>query len=555
MDKTDNIGLLRNLSALVDFSNLINSSLDINFILNNILLTCMGKFHTTKGLIVLFDREGKPYINLSKGFLNAPEIPEDLNTNDEALDNFIQTCQFSIRKEINSTTGAIGVIFLGRKLTGKEYDKTDLEFLSTIINIGATAIENSLTVEELKRVNRELDSKVNQLSSLFDLSKEFSGLLKIETIGKLLAFSLIGQMTVSEFAIVICSGEKYRILETKYDRNKIALFLDKCDAGKINTVITKGQFTEELTPLTELGVELIAPMQIKGETKGLIMLGERKNRKKYEQTDIEFISSLGSIAIISIENALLFETALEKQRMEKDLETARTIQKNLLPKSIPKFDTIEIAAYNESAKIVGGDYFDVIKLDEDNVLIAIADVSGKGVPASLLMANLQAFLKTICKMKLPLDKATNLINDLIAENTTMGNYVTFFWSVFNTESKELTYVNAGHNPPFLIRDGKITKLKKGGMIIGFLPTTIPYESETVKLQKGDYLILYTDGITEAMDKDNKEFTDEKFEKLVCSLNEESPYEAMKIIKKSIDEHVKGAEQSDDLTYIVAKVLK
>jgi sigma-B regulation protein RsbU (phosphoserine phosphatase) len=127
--------------------------------------------------------------------------------------------------------------------------------------------------------------------------------------------------------------------------------------------------------------------------------------------------------------------------------------------------------------------------------------------------------------------------------------------VFNTESKELTYVNAGHNPPFLIRDGKITKLKKGGMIIGFLPTTIPYESETVKLQKGDYLILYTDGITEAMDKDNKEFTDEKFEKLVCSLNEESPYEAMKIIKKSIDEHVKGAEQSDDLTYIVAKVLK
>jgi sigma-B regulation protein RsbU (phosphoserine phosphatase) len=307
--------------------------------------------------------------------------------------------------------------------------------------------------------------------------------------------------------------------------------------------------------LSDLGVELIVPMQIKGETKGLIMLGERKNRKGYEQTDIEFILSLGSIAIISIENALLFETALEKQRMEKDLETARTIQKNLLPKSIPKFDTIEIEAYNESAKIVGGDYYDIIQLDESNVLIAIADVSGKGVPASLLMANLQAFLKTICKMKLPLDEATNLINDLIAENTTMGNYVTFFWSVFNTESKELTYVNAGHNPPFLVRNGKITKLKKGGMIIGFLPTEIPYESETVKLQKGDFLILYTDGITEAMDKDSKEYTDERFEELVCRLKDESPYEAMKIIKRSIDEHVKGAEQSDDLTYIVAKVLK
>ncbi len=555
MDRTDNIGLLRNLSALVDFSNLINSSLDINFILNNILLTCMGKFHTTRAMVVLFDREGMPYINLTKGFINAPEIPEKLNSNDETLDNFMQNCQFAIRKEINSATGTIGLIFLGKKLSGEGYNKTDIEFLGTIINIGATAIENSLTVEELKRVNRELDSKVNQLSSLFDLSKEFSGLLKIETIGKLLAFSLIGQMTVSEFAIVICSGKKYQILETKFDKNKITAFLNNCDAKKINNVIVGRQFKDELTLLNELGVELIVPMQIKGETKGLIMLGERKNRKKYEQTDIEFISSLGSIAIISIENVLLFETALEKQRMEKDLETARTIQKNLLPKYIPKFDTIEIAAFNESAKIVGGDYYDIIQLDNENLLIAIADVSGKGVPASLLMANLQAFIKTICKMKLPLDRATNLINDLIAENTTMGDYVTFFWSVFNMKSKELTYVNAGHNPPFLIREGKINKLKKGGMIIGFLPTTIPYESETIKLQKGDFLILYTDGITEAMDRNNNEYTDEKFENLVAQLKEESPYDAMRIIKESVDNHTKDAEQSDDLTYIVAKVIK
>jgi sigma-B regulation protein RsbU (phosphoserine phosphatase) len=294
-------------------------------------------------------------------------------------------------------------------------------------------------------------------------------------------------------------------------------------------------------------------MQIKNLTKGLIILGKRKNDLAFSKSDIEFVSSVGSLAIISIENARLFNETLEKQRLEKDLETARNIQKNLLPKKIPELSNLEIAAYNMSAKMVGGDYYDVVKLEEDKLLIAVADVSGKGVPAALLMANLQAFLKSICKQKLSLSEATNLMNDLVAENTTMGSFITFFWGILHNKEKKFTYVNAGHNPPLHVYKGKINKFKKGGMILGVLPTTIPYISETVQLESGDAVVLFTDGITEAMNKNGEEFSDEKLERIILERYNETPEQILNKIKASVEEFTLGAEQSDDITCLVLKV--
>ena len=170
--------------------------------------------------------------------------------------------------------------------------------------------------------------------------------------------------------------------------------------------------------------------------------------------------------------------------MEEELEIAREIQLNLLPSSIPKFNSFDIAGDNISSKQVGGDYYDIIKLDENNFYIAIADVSGKGVPAALLMANIQAFLKIICKQGMKIDEATGLINDLITENTSDGRFITFFWGIFDELNKNLTYVNAGHNPPLLIRDGKIIKLDKGGIILGVMKTFMSlYSLEEINFRR------------------------------------------------------------------------
>jgi len=225
----------------------------------------------------------------------------------------------------------------------------------------------------------------------------------------------------------------------------------------------------------------------------------------------------------------------------------------LLPKKIPTLSNYEIAAYNKSARMVGGDYFDIIKLDENRILFAIADVSGKGVPAALLMANIQAFLKSICKMNLSLDASTNLLNDLVAENTTMGSFITFFWGILDNQNKQLTYVNAGHNPPLLIRDNKIIKLKKGGMILGVMQTMIPYVSETIQLFENDSIILFTDGITEAMNLKWEEFSDERLETLALQHSHLNASDLLSVIRKNVEDFTLSAEQSDDITSMVIKV--
>lgn len=555
---TDHNATLRNFSALVDFSNLVNSSLDLNFALNNILLTCFGKFHTSKGLIALFNENGRLEIKSSKGLQKNiidkfPVIEIENFENNNSLFEFVNQNNFPVFQLIKSSEGIKGILLLGSRLTKKEYDNDDIEFLKTILNVGATAIENSLIVEKLKQVNRDLDSKVNQLSSLFDLSKEFSGILQIENVARLLVYSLIGQMLVSKFAIITCSDGSFKFIENRFEEVRLASALKDCYANNFNKPLLRENLYGELKILADIGVDLIVPMQIKNVTKGLIVLGKRKNDLTFSKSDVEFVSSVGSLAIISIENARLFNETLEKQRLEKDLETARNIQNNLLPKTIPRYSNIEIAAYNSSAKMVGGDYYDVVKLDNNRILIAIADVSGKGVPAALLMANLQAFLKSICKQNLPLAEATNLMNDLVAENTTMGSFITFFWALFENNEKRFTYVNAGHNPPLLVRNGKIDKLKKGGMILGVLPTTVPYLSETVQLESDDAIVLFTDGITEAMNKSGEEFTDERLERIVMSNYKNQCQTILDEIKINVGQFTLGAEQSDDITCLVIKV--
>ncbi len=559
MQLTDNIAALRNLSALVDFANLINSSLDLSFALNNILFTCFGKFQTTKGIILLTNDNKILELKAAKGFSQTaldkftPFETDTIATNESFL-IFIKENKLIFNYEIRSSNGLKGYIYLGERLSKKEYADEDYDFLKTIIHIGATAIDNSLIVTELKELNRELDAKVNQLSSLFDLSKEFGGILKVEMVGKLLLYSIIGQLLVSKYAVINYIGSSFNILENKFPKDKIVEILNTFNLHEINSVLQKDQIKEEFPAITELGVELIVPMQIKGVTKGLIMLGQRVAGHQFSKSDIEYVASVGGLAIIALENAILFSETLEKQKLEKDLETARNIQKNLLPKSMPKMKSFEIAAFNNSARQVGGDYYDLVRLSEEDILFAIGDVSGKGVPAALLMANLQAFLKSICKQRIPLGEASNLINDLVSENTSNGSFITFFWGILNDATRQMTYVNAGHNPPLLIRDNKILKLRTGGMILGVMTTLIPYNSETVELEKGDLLILFTDGITEAMNPDFVEFSDERLEELSLNMAGKSSVEILENIMNEVKIYINGAEQSDDITLIIIKVI-
>jgi len=558
MREDSNLKLKRNLTALVDFSRIINSSIDLQFILNNVLLTCLGKFLSTKGLIAL-NENGKIVVKNSKGLSSNTidkfpvlKAQEDC-LSDDRLKSFMESAKLKVVEKISSSDECIGLVCLGEKLNSTEYTEGDLDFLVTILNISATAIQNSIRINELQGVNRELDSRIQRLNALFELSKEFGLFSESTKVAKLLVFSIIGQFMVSKFAVVSMQNDEIQMLESKFDNDILTESLKSCECNQIKNSLSETEIEAKYSSIAKIGVRLVVPMQIQGKTKGLILLGERINKQPYTSTDVEFIYSVGSLAIISLENSRLFLEELEKQKMEEELDLAREIQQNLLPQSIPQFSNFDIAAVNMSSKQVGGDYYDVIALSENRFCIAIADVSGKGAPASLLMANIQAFLQVICRQEMHIAQSTGLINDLIFANTSDGRFITFFWCVINNEEKNLTYVNAGHNPPLLIRDGKIIKLQKGGIILGVIETMMPYASEDITLQKDDVIVLFTDGISEAMNKRGEEFSDDRLEKITLKLASECANDILDGIKNEVKNFTEGAPQSDDITMVVFKV--
>ncbi len=558
MTSSDGLRIKRNLNALVEFSKVVNSSLDLKFILNNILLTCMGKFFATKGAIAI-NKDGLLKIMISKGMPDGFEekfptitIKDAINKTGQ-LNKITNFGSFVCIESIQAIDKHIGTIFLGEKLNKIPYSNEDIQFLRTILNISATAIQNSMVINELKLVNRTLDTRINRLNSLFELSKEFGLFAESAKVAKLLVYSIIGQFMISKYAVLIIENDELKLIDSKFPESQLENYFMKINIEKFDTSIDGNQLKEKYNYLFELGVSLIVPMQIQGKTKGLILLSGRINKQPFTEADIEFIYSVGSLAIISLENRRLFKEELEKHKLEEELDLARDIQKNLLPREILQLNNFEISAENISSKQVGGDYFDVIPADNENCYIAIADVSGKGVPASLLMANLQAFLKSICRQRIDLVEGTSMINDLISENVTGGKFITFFWATINDKNKTISYVNAGHNPPLLVRNGKIIKLKKGGMILGVMPTKEPYLTETLQLERDDLLVLFTDGITEAMDKEQNEYSDERLESQVLSLRNKSAKEVLKSIQADVKIFTNGAVQSDDITLVVIKV--
>jgi sigma-B regulation protein RsbU (phosphoserine phosphatase) len=560
------------LGALFEFSGNINTTLDLKFILNHFLLTVMGKIISPRGIILIEKSPGIFAISTIKGLpesLIGQEVKIVKHPQKIAVVNeedgrkypwikFFKTngIQFLIPLVVREQT--LGFAGFSSLLPGKQLSKKEETYIKSLANITAAAIEKGLVVEELRQVNRRLDAKVQELNTLFELSKEFNVILDSDRLMKLLTFSLLGQVGTNKFFIALKTDGMMKIVQSRVGNDfdpDLGAYLATVSSSVIVHSIKSPKQKKMKSHLNDLGIRVLIPLQLHNETKGVIGVGDRMRKEPYSQTDIEFLSSLGNLAIISIENARLFREALEKQKMEDELLIAREIQKGLLPDKLPAIAGFASSAINISSKQVGGDYYDIIPISESKYVIAIGDVSGKGTPASLLMANLQATIRALVPLDLSLAELTKRVNDLICDNTGADRFITFFWGIIDTKDKSLNYVNAGHNPPYIFRaNGKIDRLDKGGIILGVMKAIIPYQEDWVKFDKNDVLLLFTDGVSEAMDKNNQEYGEDRLEKI----SKESlslPTDAiLSNIVNSVKEHSKDTTQSDDITMIVVKAV-
>lgn len=245
---------------------------------------------------------------------------------------------------------------------------------------------------------------------------------------------------------------------------------------------------------------------------GVIYVDRRSPTRFFTAQDLALFESFASHAALAIENARLFEEALEKRRMENEMEVAREIQQSLLPHEFPELSWASIYGYNQPARQVGGDYYDVALRDDGSLDFVVGDVSGKGVPASLVMSTLQSSFLAESSAQEDLAKVCERVNEFLFQRTTPERYATFFAARLQTDGT-LLYVNAGHNPPMRLRGGDVHRLTGGGLPLGLFKGR-SYELQRDKLEPGDLLLVFTDGVTEANDPAENEFGEERLLEVV-----------------------------------------
>jgi sigma-B regulation protein RsbU (phosphoserine phosphatase) len=255
------------------------------------------------------------------------------------------------------------------------------------------------------------------------------------------------------------------------------------------------------------------------------------------------------------------KTAAEKDRYRRELERqtyemeiAGGIQRSFLPESPPKIEGVELAALNSPAKEVGGDFYDFIPIPTDKWGLVIADVSGKGVPAALFMALSRTLVRANVTGNHTASEAIRGANDLIAEDDRSSMFVTLFYGVLDPRGRTLTYVNAGHNPPLMLRRDNIIMLEAKGIALGVMPN-IELEEKEISLRDGDIVVLYTDGVTEAINNREEQFGQERLIRLIeegCNLPAQ---ELIKRIQQEITAFSQGQPQFDDITLMVLKVIQ
>jgi sigma-B regulation protein RsbU (phosphoserine phosphatase) len=317
----------------------------------------------------------------------------------------------------------------------------------------------------------------------------------------------------------------------------------------------------ERAKLARLGSELLLPLSVRDKLLGFISLGPKRSEEPYSGSDVRLLKSVAAQTGLALENADLMrkisDEVAQRERLNREVEIAREVQERLFPQKLPAIEGLDYAGFCRPALGVGGDYYDFLALPRGHLGVAIGDVSGKGIAAALMMASLQASLRgEATRAPENLAAAVGNVNRLVYEASAENRYATFFYGQYDPARRHFDYVNAGHNPPMVLRSvngtWEVTRLETGGTVVGLLET-FPYEQGRVCLRPGDVVIAFTDGISEAMNPMDEEWGEERLMAAVERCNITRAQDILEHIFRQADSFVAGAKQHDDMTLVVLRI--
>jgi sigma-B regulation protein RsbU (phosphoserine phosphatase) len=414
----------------------------------------------------------------------------------------------------------------------------------------------------------------DKLRLLLDITKKISRSLNVEevlalvmdTLDSLLPYDAAGIYIIRRDPHISDGGTQTLFFHAEavrgYDIDELMELRLRAGEGIIGHVAATGETvivpdvnkdSRYVNARLETRSEMVAPIFSNDEVIGVFDL-ESDQVDAYNEDDMQFLQLLASQVAIIVEKAMLHDQVVEKKRLEAQLEVARQVQLSLLPPRDPVLQGFDISAYNFSTEEVSGDYYDFVRVYDDFLGIVIADVSGKGIPASLLMAFLRASLRAAIHIGYAPNVAMAKANYLLWETIEPHQYVTAFYGMLDTTNRTLAFVNAGHNPPMTLdAEGEVRFIERGGLPLGMFRETRYYEYY-LPIESGQTLLLYTDGATEANSPSGEEYGRERLAAAVRTARNRTAREMIDYIYNEVFEWSGGRGAGDDVTFIVIKAL-
>ncbi len=509
---------------------------------------------SSSGAVYLRDpREGALRLAAMSGRTSAPDV-FDSEPPDEILARADR-----ILIPLRHHREAFGLIDLALdRSTAEAQDEDDIEDDIDLLRAAAAYLSSLMTNQRLAQEMREGDFQLKyrlwELESLYDIGLSIAATLNADELADEVLFRMISLTNARRAALFLREGADFKVYRSFGDVRSEFL-----NADITNQLVQSG---DAIT--WDTGADCIFPdctafvaVPVRGATEivGVLAAADRETRDgsvgAFEANELRLLSQFANQVGIALENARLHREALAKQAMERELELAATIQRDILPKSIPTVEGIDLAALSKPARQVGGDYHTFV--ERDGLLIAVlADVAGKSMPAALLVSALHAAIQLLIAEGRDLGDIATELNKHIHRWSAENKFVTMIMVAIDRESGTIEYVNAGHNPCYVLHEGELDLLRSHGLPVGILGTS-KYRTQTRPFLSGSTVVLYSDGITEAENEAGEEYENPRLEEILRASGSLSAGELRDRIAAAVDAFVGEAPQKDDQTLVIARL--
>jgi sigma-B regulation protein RsbU (phosphoserine phosphatase) len=537
------------LEALLESAELLHGSLHLDELLRHLLRTVMGRLLVTRACIGVTDQEGAMRVSLARGVSGL--------TVGQALD--AQTAA-AAGMALVLPIGAPPIGLLGVAAPSASRLEEERSFINALLGIASSALANARAHSEAERLAAALGQRVQELRTLLDMVQGFAAAREPEDVAQLLALSLAGRWAVSRYLVVAWMQGHPMVQRTRGmsldDPRSWEPWLG--DWPEAVSVADLPADDERGRALRDEKAVLVLPIR-SAAVRGFVLLGPRPAGLAFPEAGREFAAALVAQAAVAFENAWRLRETLARRRVEQELALAASIQQGLFPASLPAWPGYELAAFNRPASQVGGDYYDAISAAGGGpagpCLLCVADVSGKGLPASLLMSTIQATFRALHGRAASLVDLVEETNALLYATTPGNKYATAILARIDPASGIGSYVNAGHTRGLLVHaNGEVEALEPCGPPIGLLPG-IGWDEKPIALGPGDRLALFSDGVTEAWNSAEDEFGENRVVHELRSARAGPAELTVSRLVAAIDAFAGPAAQHDDITMMLLARLR